>query len=172
MEDETKVTPDASEQEQEVVEETTVESTETNVEEKDWEAEAKKAQEVADNYKKRAEKAEKKAKDAPAAPKMELSQTDVIAIAKSDIHEEDIERVTKFAQMEGISVKEALGNDDMKAILDRRSETRKAAEASNTKSNKGGSTASTGSSLLEQANAGNLPDAKDLTKMWDAQTGK
>lgn len=175
MQDETQVTPDTSEQENvvEVDDNETTTEPEANVEEKDWEAEARKAQEVADNYKKRAEKAEKKAKEVKTeATKVELSQTDVIALAKSDIHEEDIERVTKFAQMEGISVKDALSNEDMKAILERRSEARKAAAASNTSANKGGAVNVSGDSLLENARSGKLPDPKDLDKMWDAEIKK
>lgn len=161
-------TLDSPEEVVEVEETQETEPTE-EVDSKDWEAEARKAQELADNYKKRAEKAEKKAKEVPEAPKHELSNMDILAIAKADVHEDDIERVTKFAQMEGISVKDALGHDDVKAILERRAEARKVATASNTDSSKGSPAKRDGETLLEKSTASNMPNVEDLEAMWKAQ---
>lgn len=170
MEQETQV-PAASEQEVVETQETETTTTEPSQDVEALKAELTKAKEYGENQKIRAEKAEKKAKEAPETTetKFELSQTDVLAIARSDVHEEDIERVTKFAQMEGISVKDALGHDDMKAILERRAEARKVAAASNTDTAKTGSAGVTGEGLLKDAANGKLPDAKDLPAMWDAE---
>jgi hypothetical protein len=99
----------------------------------------------------------------------QLSQMDVIALAKADIHEEDMERVTKFAQMEGIAVKDALSNPDMQAVLERRAETRQAAAAANTGGGKSSQPTMDGEALANEAQKGNLPKVEDLEKMWDAQ---
>lgn len=96
-----------------------------------------------------------------------MTQSDIIAIAKSDIHDEDIERVTKFAKMEGISVKDALGHDDMKAILERRSETRRVASASNTKGSQGSTSTPTGETLAREAASGRMPDPDQLDSYFD-----
>lgn len=169
--DETQVTPDTSEQETEVVE---VEETETEEEpEVDIEqikADAEKAKELAENYKKRAEKAEKKAKEVkPEAQKVELSQLDILAIAKSDVHEEDLERVTKFAQMEGITVKDALGNEDLRAMLERRNEARKVAKASNTDKSTANSGAPSAETMLAKAKKGDMPDPEHLQAFFEAE---
>ncbi len=167
MEQENQVT-DTSDQTEEVEETAEVETTE----EVDYKTEAEKAKELAENYKKRAEKAERKAKEVKETPKVELTNMDILAIAKSDVHEDDIERITKFAQMEGIAVKDALAHDDMQAILERRAEARKVAAAANTGANTGGQAEMTGEGLLANAQQGKMPDAKDLTAMWNAQLKK
>lgn len=173
MENQELATP-ASEETVEVAE-TTVEETTEEVATDDVEtlkAALAKAKEYGKNQKIRAEKAETSAKDAPASDKVELTQSDVLAIARSDVHDDDIERITKFAQMEGISIKDALANDDMKAILDRRVESRKVAQATNTNNSPSSPQGVTGEALLNDAKAGKLPDPKHLEAMWDAENGK
>lgn len=134
-------------------------------------------EEIATNQKKRAEKAEADAKELrkqleEAKDQSSLSQMDVIALAKADIHEEDLDTVTQFAQMKGVSVKDAIADNDVKAILERRTEVRKAAAASNTGSGKASAPAMDGEALAREAQRGNLPEkTEDLEKMWDAQSG-
>ena len=97
-------------------------------------ASSKKNEELAGNYKTRAEKAEKGEGKKPkvnADEKHELSQKDVIFLAKTDVHEDDFDDVVATAKEKGISVKEA--HDYMKPILDSRADKRKTAEATNTK---------------------------------------
>lgn len=131
--------------------------------EKNWE-------EIANNYKIRAEKAERKAKEIQEpVKKVELTNMDILAIAKSDVHEEDIDRVTKFAQMEGISVKEALANSDLQAILERRQEARRVAEASNTGKTRNTTTEQSADALLDGARQGKMPDPKNLDSFFEAQ---
>lgn len=134
-------TPTSTEEEQveETQEEetTTDDSTDEDSEEVDVEAlksEAQKAKELAENYKKRAEKAEKKAKSTPKQDSS-LSQNDIIYLAKTDIHEDDISYVTEYAQKFGLSVKEA--HEQTKPILGVRNEERTTAEATSTKSPRG-----------------------------------
>jgi hypothetical protein len=140
-------------------EETTEESTESETQEEteenvDWQAEAKKAKELADNYKKRAEKAEKKAKEAP-APVGNVSQSDILYLAKADIHEDDIGYVTEYAQKFGISIKEA--HAQTSPILAQRKEERTTAQVTSTKSARGIKTR-TGEDYLEKAEqTGEIP---------------
>lgn len=152
-------TPTLTEEEEvevEEAEETTEE--ETTEEEVDWKSEAQKAKELADNYKKRAEKAEKKAKEAPSKKEPitgELSQNDLIFLAKSDIHEDDISDVTEWAKFKGISVKDAYAQ--MKPTLAIRQEERTTAQVTSTKSGRGKKPV-TGDDLLEKANTtGEIP---------------
>lgn len=105
----------------------------------------------------------------PDAKTAELSQADILALAKSDIHEDDIDRVTKFAKMEGITVKDALANEDMQAILERRAEGRKVAAASNTGGSAPSSADISGDALLANARQGKMPDAKDLDALFAAE---
>ena len=113
------------------------ETTEESVEE--LKAKLKKQEELAGNYKIRAEKAEKKAKEtkpeeSQKQPKGErLSDTDIIALAKADIHKDDISEVLEYARFKDISVSEALNAGVIKTTLAEKKEQRKVAEATNTK---------------------------------------
>lgn len=55
---------------------------------------------------------------------------DIRALAK--VHDEDVEKVQKFARSEGISVAEAMKSEDLQVILKHREEKRKTAEATST----------------------------------------
>lgn len=155
--------------EEEVDTQDTADTTDQSDDDKDWRSEAQKAQELADNYKRRAEKAERKAKESKQEDTTTLTTTDILAIAKADIHEEDIDRVTKFAKMEGISVKEALGNDDLRAILERRAESRKTAQASNTGSHRPSATEKSSDQLVSEARSGKMPDVNNLDAFFEAE---
>jgi hypothetical protein len=94
-----------------------------------------KAEELANNYKVRAEKAEKRIKEAPPAPvpsedkEVSLTLKDQIFLSKADIHEDDIEDVLDWAKTKKVSVSEAY--KQFKPMLEVRSEERKTAETSN-----------------------------------------
>jgi hypothetical protein len=62
----------------------------------------------------------------------DIPQKDFLILSRSSTHEDDFERVIKFAKDEGISVSDALKNDELKAIIDIRTEKRTSAEVSNT----------------------------------------
>lgn len=87
-----------------------------------------------------------------------MSIADATAILKADVHEDDIERVEKFAADEKISIKDALKNDEMKAILAIRAEKRSTANAANISNVRRGPTKVTDDVLLANADAGKLPD--------------
>lgn len=85
----------------------------------------------------------------------QLEQTDIIYLAKADIHEDDIGYLTEYANKFGISVKEA--HNQVKPILAIRQEERTTAEATTTKSGRGKKPV-TGDDLLDKANkTGEIP---------------
>lgn len=154
-------TPASTEEEQVV--ETTEETTEEETKEEsieDLKSRLAKAEEEKENQKRRAEKAEKKAKTVQKpASDTNLSQNDVIYLAKSDIHEDDIAYVTDYAQKFGISVKEA--HKQTLPILNQRKEERTTAEVTATKSPRGVKPR-TGEDMLKKAEeTGELPTGDD-----------
>ena len=153
MEDETTVdVPETSEEELVEIEE------EESVE--DVKAKLEKANELADNYKTRAEKAEKKAKAKPAASNDSgLSAQDLLALSKADIENEDLDDVLDYAKYKGVSISEALQTTVMKATLSDKAELRKSAEATATGSTRRGSAQVSDERLLADASAGNLPSS-------------
>ena len=134
-----------------------------------------KALELAQNQKIRAEKAEKAAKapepkeveETPTKPSGEgtpeipnYSLQDIRAL--NNVHDDDVERVEKFAKGEEISIAEALKNEDLQAILKNREEQRKTAEATNTGGGKRGTSGSTGKELLKKfRKTKDLPESDD-----------
>ena len=77
------------------------------------------------------------------------------------VHEDDMERVERFAKSEGVSIKEALKNPELKAILSIREEQRTTAVAANVTNVRRGAVKVSDDSLIANANAGKLPDDTD-----------
>jgi hypothetical protein len=156
------VTPEVAEEEvTEVVE--TEEVQEEEVQEESIEevkARLAKAEEIAENQRIRAEKAEAKAKE-PKAPEGTLSSADLLAIMNAKVHEDDMERVEKFAKMEGVSIRQALKDPELKAILEVRAEQRTTAAAANTSNVRRGPTKASDETLVANASQGKLPDDDD-----------
>ncbi len=112
----------------------------------------------------RAKEAEAQAKKTPtpAVPQQSsMSLADATALLKADVHEEDIERVEKFAASEKISVREALKHDELKAILGVRAEKRSSANAANTSNVRRGPSQVSEDVLMSKAAKGQLPDSDD-----------
>lgn len=86
-----------------------------------------------------------------------LSTTDAILIAKSNIEMEDVERVVKFAKDEGLTVSEALRNSELRAILDVRADERRTAQATQTRSARGSAPQSGEDMLSKAENTGEVP---------------
>lgn len=122
--------------------------------------EAAKAKELADNYKIRAEKAERRTPE-ESTPKTGLSQTDMILLARAEIHEDDIEEVLEYAKYKKIPVKDALKSTVIRSILAERNEERKTSDATAVGSKRQGSKPSSGSELLSDAIAGKVPQSDD-----------
>ena len=142
----------------------TDESSEESVE--DMRARLAKAEELANNYKIRAEKAEKKAKEPEAKTQSrqkdnDLSTMDIIALSKANIEQEDMVDVLEYAKFKGISISDVLKSPVFKVILQEKVELRTTAAATNT----GGARRQTGKvsdeALLASASKGNLPESEE-----------
>lgn len=140
-------------------------------------AERDKLKEIAENQRIRAEKAEAKAKGTKEAVKETKSPTtstsDAIALINAKVHEDDIDRVERYAKSEGLSIKDALKTSELKAILSVRSEERDSAATANISSVRRGAAAVTADTLLENARAGKLPDSdEDIARLIAAASKK
>ena len=134
--------------------------------------EATRAKELADNYKTRAEKAEellkKKGSSTEPSNKGNLSDKDVIYLAKTTIHDDDVDEVLEMAKSRGWDVKKA--HEYMKPILSERDEQRNTAAATQSRGGQRGSTKTTPSALLERASRGELPESdEDINALTDAR---
>jgi hypothetical protein len=152
------ITPEVIEETvEEVVEE--VQAPEESID--DVKAELAKAKEIAENQRIRAEKAEKKSKEAPASETSAMSAADLLAVMNAKVHEDDMERVEKFAKMEGVSIRQALKDPELKAILEVRAEQRTTAAAANVSNVRRGPSKASDETLIANAEAGKLPDSDD-----------
>lgn len=117
-----------------------------------------KAEELANNYKVRAEKAEKGKKAAPQADG--LTTSDILAITRAQINEEDLDEVLEYAKFKKTSISEALKSSILRATLSEKAEERTSAQAVNTG---GGRRANNGAvsdeRLMADASKGILPES-------------
>lgn len=154
----------------------TDESSEGDIE--DMKARLAKAEELANNYKIRAEKAEKrtvKPETPKVAPKKssELSAVDIIAISKANIEADDVEEVLEYARFKGISISEALKAPVVRATLQQNDEMRKTAQATSTGPSRRGSSRISDEQLLSDARKGILPDSDaDLDRLTSLQVNR
>lgn len=137
---------------------------------------ATKAQELADNYKVRAEKAEKALKDkggTPPAPssdkKSTLSAEDALRLAKADIALEDVDEVVKYAGYRDISIADALKDATLQSIVKGRAEERASAAAAALRGGPRGVQKNTGKDVLQRARQGSDVSADDIDKLVDAE---
>jgi len=136
-----------------------------------------KAEELANNYKIRAEKAEKKSKEQPrvetkSTSKQELSTSDIYALMTSKVNEEDISEVSDYARMKGISISEALKSPIVRTILKDKEEERNVANATNTSSSKRASSKVSDDVLITKASKGELPEGDDeIVRLIKARKG-
>lgn len=133
-----------------------------------------KAQELANNYKIRAEKAERKSKEPEqkqvTRKESDLSTMDIIALSKANLEQDDVAEVLEYAKFKGISVQEALKSSVVKATIQEKNEMRNTALATNT----GGSRRSTGKvsdeTLLSNAKKGIMPESdEDMARLIKAR---
>ena len=146
-------------QEETVDLDTTEESYEESVE--DIRAKLAKAEELAKNYKIRAEKAERHGKtDVLETSKNQSTNSleDTYALIKANVPQEDISDVREYAQFKGISIAEALNTGAVRSILAEKAEQRTVAVATNTGTSKRSSGKISDEALLANANAGKIPE--------------
>lgn len=179
MEEENVVADNSNTAEEEVLETSHEEFQEetSNETESELQARLAKAEELANNYKIRAEKAERLAKVVrpTEAPKVsgDLSTKDIYALMEAKVPEEDIEVVQKFAKLENISVGEALKSGIVKTILADKAEQRNTALAANVGTSKRGSGKVAPDILLAKARKGELPTSDaDIEALIQARKGK
>lgn len=137
-------------------------------------SEKEKADELAGNYKTRAEKAEGrfskkdgsegengdggKAPKKPSEEGTQLSQKDWLLLAKADVNEEDIDDVVEFAQFKKLSIADALKSSVLKSILADKAEVRKTAEATAKSSARPSGHKPTDDQILQAAREGKIPE--------------
>lgn len=124
---------------------------------------ARKNEELATNYKIRAEKAEKsKGEHHESTPTNDsIPQKDLIALLKANVEEEDIQEVLDYSKLKNISVSEALKSSVVKSILSEKNEERQTASITATGNIRKGVNKPTGSALLERASKGEMPESDE-----------
>lgn len=112
-------------------------------------------------------------KPALKAKETDLSTTDMYALMKADVPEEDLDEVKRAAKVLGVTVAEALKDPVTKGILERRQSLRKTADATNTNPARPGTKKVTDEHLLEEASKGNLPEkgSKEAEQLFWAKRG-
>lgn len=138
-----------------------------------------KAKKIAQDQRVRAEKAEKELKNLKSKPvdpdpkpgSSDLSQGEIIYIAKADVHEDDIPELLKIARTNKISVSEAHKLSWVRTWLNERNEERATAEATASTAKNKGSKSFSGADLLDKARtSGDLPDdPKAMDQLVDAR---
>lgn len=175
-----------NELDEEVISTTPEETTDSNYVETDASSEdiediksrLAKAEELAFNYKVRAEKAEKRV-ERPESSKVaptktaEFSPLDIIAISKANIDTDDVEDVVDYARYKGISISEALKSNVIKTTLSQKEEMRKTAQATSTGQTRRGSSQISDERLLADASKGLLPDSdSDIERLASLQVNR
>ena len=133
---------------------------------------------LAEDYKIRAENAErenKKLKKPDVHSKdSELTPKDVYALMNAKVAEEDIEQVADYAKFKKITVAEALKSTVVKTLLQESEETRRTANATQTRGGARGTSQVSGADVLAQAEkTGQLTDSEeDIQKLWLARQAR
>lgn len=150
----------------------------TVVEESVDEVKAKlaKTEELANNYKIRAEKAEKKLKEPKEIKDVEkkssdnsLSTKDLYALTFSKVAEEDIDEVLDYAKFKKISVSEALKTSTVKNLLKEKEEQRNIANATNTNTTRRSNAKLSDEAVIEKAKKGNIPQTdEEISRLAEA----
>ncbi len=121
-----------------------------------WFENASKNESSYNNAKARAEKAEAELRKLK--PKEEnnqndnsLSTKDFYALNKANVPEEDVDDVLEYAKFKKITVLEALNSSVVKATLAEKAETRRTAQATNTRQTRSQQTTADGASIIANA---------------------
>lgn len=133
-----------------------------------------KAEELANNYKIRAEKAEKKAKEtSQVKPAQTATSTrDLVALMEAKVPADDIADVEEFAKFKNISIAEALKSSTVKSILAEKAEKRNTANATNTGAARRSPAKVSDEVLLDKARKGELPESdEDINRLVRQKIG-
>lgn len=122
------------------------------------------------------QKAREKASEAPKAKAVssnsegDLSSRDLFALIEAKVPENDIDDVREYAQLKGISIREALASNVVKTILSDNAEQRQSASVANVGSTKRASGKLSDEALVERAKRGEMPESQeDLRRLIMAQ---
>lgn len=151
-----------TEEQPEVAEETTEVEEEPSVEDRLAELEKKLA--TAEAQKEHWRSKAKEGKKETVLLKEEVKQTpkemaDLLAISRANLHEDDVERLERYARAEKMSIREALKDAEWQAIHALRVEQRNSAGATNVSKTGRAPAKVTDEVLLENAYRGKLPDS-------------
>lgn len=94
----------------------------------------------------------------PATDDKKLSDEDLIAIARANVHEDDMQEVLEYARFKKIPFKEALKSDVVKTMLSTKEEFRKSAEIANKGTSKRVTQKVTDEGLLKDLSSGKVPE--------------
>jgi hypothetical protein len=142
-----------------------------------------KAEQIAEDQRKRAEKAEAdlkkhkpKPKDGEADPsptEERLSDADMYALRHADVHPDDVPEVVKAAKVLGKSVTEALNDEMVKSILAKRVEHRKTGNATDPGRPQGGAKRRSDAEVLADFKAGKIPEpgSPEAEQLFRARRG-
>lgn len=114
---------------------------------------AKKEEELARNYKTRAEKAEGAVKEKEDG----LSNEDLLLIMDKKVPREDVPELRKMAKLLNMDLATALNDTSVQTVLARNADIRRAAEAANTKTTRSGSSGPQDAELLNDLSKGVVP---------------
>ncbi len=100
-----------------------------------------------------------------------LKPIDVLVLTKAGVDADDIEEIAKWAKFNGTSISDALKDETLKIILERRADERKTAQATNTRGSARGTAEVTGETLLQKAEeTGEVPETTEgMNKLFLAR---
>jgi len=137
-------------------------------EEVDFEAKFKESEEKRKQLFARLKREDKKAEPKATPNDDALSQTDMLAVLRADVGDDDLPEVIKFAKGTGMSVAEALKDTAMQAVLKVKSEERASAQASDTGRSPGGRGAKSIESIRTSAESkGEFKSDGDMDRYLD-----
>lgn len=138
-------------------------------------AKSKKNEELANNYKTRAEKAEKGAKEVKPEPKVDdtLNIKDNYALLEAKVPLDDVDEVVRAAKVLGKTVAEALKDPIVVSVLKQREEYRTTSNAQNTRPVRPSVKAISGDEIMAKASKGEIPEAgtKEAEELYWARRG-
>lgn len=107
------------------------------------------------------------------ADSAEITALDAVALAKADVHEDDLEDILEVAKLRKVSVREALKLGLTQAIIAKNQEFRKSAQAANTGPAKQSSKKKTQGAILNDLREGKVPDkgSDDAEALFWARRG-
>jgi hypothetical protein len=137
-----------------------------------WKKKAKTAEAQKDHWRTKAQEGTGSKKDSD-TQNDSLSSLDILALSRSNVHDDDIEDVVEYAKFKKISVADALKSNTIKAVIAEKSEFRKTAEVTSTGAAKKTVSKVSDQALNENLAKGVVPDkgSDDAERLFWARRG-